>query len=123
MRRLFYLAVLPNTNEGVMMAVNVEDVLDAYVSPNRDKIVLKAFDWESVKKYKAILFWELENGPKQVTSGQIFIPKGDIEEIKNEVRCKLFEWTRDCSIGESDANILLADVLLMNEYHFNRREA
>ena len=104
-----------------MMAVNVEDVLDAYVSSNRDRIVLRACDWESVKKYKAIMFWKLEDGPKQISSGQIFIPKEDIEGIKNEVRCKLFEWTRVYSIGESDANILLADVLLMKEYESKGR--
>jgi hypothetical protein len=74
-----------------------------------------------VKKYKAIMFWKLEDDPKQISSGQIFIPKGDIEEIKNEVRCKLFEWTRVYSIGESDANILLADVLLMKEYESKGR--
>ena len=106
-----------------MMAVNVEDVLDAYVSSNRDRIVLRACDWESVKKYKAIMFWKLEDGPKQISSGQIFIPKEDIEEIKNEVRCKLFEWMQVYSIVESDANILLADVLLMNEHHFNGTES
>lgn len=101
------------------MAVNVEDVLDAYVSSNRDRIVLRACDWESVKKYKAILFWELENPPKQITSGQIFISKEGISELKDELRRKLIEWMRDYSKGESDANIFSAEVLLMNEYHFN----
>ena len=103
------------------MAVNVEDVLDAYVSSNRDRIVLRACDWESVKKYKAIMFWKLEDGPKQISSGQIFIPKGDIEEIKNEVRWKLIEWMRDYSTGEYDANIFSADVLLLKEYESKGR--
>ena len=103
------------------MAVNVEDVLDAYVSSNRDKIVLRACDWESVKKYKAILFRELENGPKQISSGQIFIPKGDIAELKHEIRWKLIEWMRDYSTGEYDANIFSADVLLLKEYESKGR--
>ena len=99
-----------------MMAVNVEDILDVYVSSNRDKIVLKAFDWETVKKYKAILFLELEDGHKQISSGQIFIPKEDIAELKHEIRWKLIEWMRDYSTGEYDANIFSADVLLLKEY-------
>ena len=106
-----------------MMAVNVEDVLDAYVSSNRDRIVLRACDWESVKKYKAIMFWKLEDGPKQISSGQIFIPKEDIAELKHEIRWKLIEWMRDYSTGEYDANIFSADVLLLNEHHFNGTES
>ena len=104
-----------------MMAVNVEDILDAYVSSNRDKIVLKAFDWETVKKYKAILFLELEDGPKQISSGQIFIPKEDIAELKHEIRWKLIECMRDYSTGEYAANIFSADVLLLKEYESKGR--
>ena len=98
------------------MDMKIEEVLDAYVSPNREKIVLRVFDWDAVKKYKAIIFWELMNGPKQISWGQVLIPKESIAEIQSEIRCKLMEWARCYPTGDSDANISSAAVILMSDY-------
>ena len=99
-----------------MMDMKIEDVLDAYVSPNRDKIVLRAFDWESVKKYRAIMFHELENGPKQISTGQFFLPKEDVDGIKREIRAKLIESIQYYQIVGLESKILSADVLLLKDY-------
>jgi hypothetical protein len=90
--------------------------LDAYVSPSRDKIVLKASSWDDVRKHNAIMFRELENGPRQISSGQVFLPKGEIEDIHQVVRNRLLEYLHAIGIFEFDANITSAEVWLLNDY-------
>lgn len=93
-------------------------VLDAYVNSDRNQIVLRADSWESVRKYNAILFRELENGAKQISCGDFLDTRGTIEEIKRYVRTKLLKWICECSENEFDfyENIMSADICLESDY-------
>lgn len=98
------------------MDVKIEEVLNAYVSSNRDEIILKAFDWNDVKRCKAIMFWEKENGPKQISWGQIMLVKSEIEDIQQYIRESFWTWIKEYRNDEIrfEENIKSANVYLLN---------
>jgi hypothetical protein len=92
-------------------------VLNAYVSSDRNQIVLRANSWESVKKHNVIVFCELENGPKQISCGDYLDRRGTVEDIKHNIRL-LLERFYGHSKNKSDfyENIMSADVCLESVY-------
>lgn len=101
--------------KGVVMTTQIDEhiVLDAYVSANRNKIVLRTDSWESVRMCDIILFRELENGSKQISCGDYLYRGESIEDIKQSIRLLL---EKNCEYNEKEhkfrENIRLADVCL-----------
>ena len=92
-------------------------VLNAYVSSDRNQIVLRANSWESVKKHNVIVFSELENGPKQISCGDYLDRRGTVEDIKHNIRLLLERFYGHIK-KKSDfyENIMSADVCLESDY-------
>ena len=99
------------------MVIGKYNILEAYVSSQRDKIILKALDWISCLQCNAILFSELDNG-MQISSGQPIVLNGDVTNIQKCVRNALLE-CEQMLMGANDefeSNAQYATVLLWNDY-------
>ena len=99
------------------MVIGKYNILEAYVSSQRDKIILKALDWISCLQCNAILFSELDNG-MQISSGQPIVLNGDVANIQKCVRNALLE-CEQMLMGANDefeSNAQYATVLLWNDY-------
>ena len=99
------------------MIIGKYNILEASVSSRRDRIILKASDWDSCLDCNAILFSELDDG-MQISSGQPIVLNGDVANIQKCVRNALLEWLQMHmdKKDEVESNVQFATVLLWNDY-------
>ena len=92
-------------------------VLNAYVSSDRNQIVLHSDSWEAVRAHNVILFRELENGSKQISCGEYLDRRGTVEDIKHSIRLLLERvYGHDKKKSDFYENIMSADVCLESDY-------
>ncbi|MBO7206595.1 MAG: hypothetical protein J6W10_03165 [Kiritimatiellae bacterium] len=92
-------------------------VLNAYVSSDRNQIVLHSDSWEAVREHNVILFRELENGSKQISCGEYFDRRATVEDIKHSIRLLLERvYWHDKKKSDFYENIMSADFCLESDY-------